>query len=76
MIQEFFNGKEPCRNIDPGPRRDCWRCDDELIEQNTTILTKKGRTFNMYADNQPSVLVQAFEGERTDMRLGEPMAVD
>jgi len=99
LLKTFFNGKEPCKAINPdeavaygaavqagilsgdeSSSMDVLLLDvaplslgietnggvmTPIIPRGTTIPVSKKQVFSTYADNQPGVLIQVFEGERS-----------
>ena len=45
----------------------------KLIERNTAIPTKRSEVFSTAEDNQPSVLIQVYQGEREFARDNKPL---
>jgi len=45
----------------------------KIIERNTTIPTKRSEVFTTAEDNQPSVMIQVYQGEREMARDNKPL---
>ncbi|KAJ7840756.1 Hsp70 protein-domain-containing protein [Mycena leptocephala] len=80
LLKEYFGGKEPSKGWYPEGTADVVLVDvcpltlgiettggvfTQLIPRNTVMPTRKSQIFSTAADNQPTVLIQVFEGERS-----------
>ncbi|KFK24739.1 hypothetical protein AALP_AA8G018200 [Arabis alpina] len=108
LLQDFFNGKELCKSINPDEAvaygaavqaailngegnemiQDLLLIDvtplslgiqtvgevmSNVIERNTTIPTRKERNFTTDCDNQSSMFIQVYEGERARSKDNNPL---
>jgi L1 cell adhesion molecule like protein len=104
LVREFFDGKEPCKGIDPdkvvaygaarlaGGIKHNYGFSDfgfgitplsigietvgeimtVIVSRCSTIPARKSRMFTTYCDNQSSVLIKVYHGERASTRWGIP----